>query len=823
VIGLCEGNIEKVLDIFKDEISLCNFDILTKTDSSFIYQFNNTNITHIKIILDYTYYDYNADAGVTTPYNSSTSETVIQKNNSTVYLVNSSYGTITATFNNTDNKLTVTATSNCIINNVHIVSVSTDNGATYIADLSNYVKWYAYLGDNNYQYQNANDSTVTGLKSYLINNFGFQEPSIPYIAMRLEYNQSNNNSLSNFTFVIKGQKILDLVSDTVTYTNNSANVLWDYLTNKTYGIGIDEHILDKQSFIDAANYCNRKKFVFNAIITDGEAGSIVEMITAHIGGAVFVPTLKYDSTNKLYKFSYKLKVFDLLDTIDPLPTTVIYEDDILENSFSIQSGNKNDMPNGVRVKFINSEINYKTDEVYVGYIQQNLELLQNKGVDFTLSDWVKTNTTVVLNSSVPDVKKSTYTYKATPTVSRNSFISIDVTSLTVAGMKYYFSFWAKSTNANGVTNGTPIILIANDNNTPSLPVRKASLDIFSGTEWRKITKDFTFTGTTRKIWIYLPSEAYICYATLSSAEPVGFQEEPREANLELWGATRGMAIYLATRYLDRARLDTQISFSMPLLQYTSNTASIFDIGDLFYLNYEEFGINNQLFRVVDIKKDIETDVFNITAIIEDVSLYDQTLNKHTFTIDLTTLPYYLDKPATPSLSLSSVVETNKSYLGTSSIIATITQPSPFVQYHEVLVADNSNFTNAQSYRVSGSNGAIEKIAGLQPNKTYYVKARAFNINGVASNYSATQSLLTAVDTTPPSAPSTITIVSGTKSLQIYWSAVSDSDLKEYVLERSVNNGAYSEVYRGLATGYTDSLQGVSNRLYRHKCSSVYKL
>lgn len=106
------------------------------------------------------------------------------------------------------------------------------------------------------------------------------------------------------------------------------------------------------------------------------------------------------------------------------------------------------------------------------------------------------------------------------------------------------------------------------------------------------------------------------------------------------------------------------------------------------------------------------------------------------------------------------------------------------------------------------------------------RVKAYDDAGEESAYK-TSSQVTVVNNTAPSAPASISVpteVKGGGSLVISWSAATDSDgnLSGYKLERSVNGSAYSEIYDGKNTSYTDTItKGWSKVQYRVKAYDPY--
>ena len=99
------------------------------------------------------------------------------------------------------------------------------------------------------------------------------------------------------------------------------------------------------------------------------------------------------------------------------------------------------------------------------------------------------------------------------------------------------------------------------------------------------------------------------------------------------------------------------------------------------------------------------------------------------------------------------------------------------------------------------------------------RVRAYDSQGLYSSYK-TSNQVTVVNNTAPSAPASITVpvtVLGGAALTVTWGAASDSDgnLSGYALERQVDGGAWSEINRGTALSFNDTItKGWASVAYR---------
>lgn len=143
--------------------------------------------------------------------------------------------------------------------------------------------------------------------------------------------------------------------------------------------------------------------------------------------------------------------------------------------------------------------------------------------------------------------------------------------------------------------------------------------------------------------------------------------------------------------------------------------------------------------------------------------------------------------------------------------------------YKVEKSTNGGSTWDQIYQGTGTT-TTDSVAFGTASVMYRV--RAYDTEGEHSGYK-TSSQVTVINNHAPGAPSSISVpnsVRGGLTLVISWGAASDSDgnLSGYKLERSVNGGAYSEIYAGAATSYTDTItKGWNTVQYRVKAYDPY--
>lgn len=136
---------------------------------------------------------------------------------------------------------------------------------------------------------------------------------------------------------------------------------------------------------------------------------------------------------------------------------------------------------------------------------------------------------------------------------------------------------------------------------------------------------------------------------------------------------------------------------------------------------------------------------------------------------------------------------------------------------------------SQIYQGSSLSTTNTVPAGTQ---TVMYRVKAYDTQGSESGYKIS-SQVTVINNQAPATPPSITIpneVLGGGTVTVTWGQASDpdGDLSGYELERKVDSGAWSQVYKGTATNYTDNVtRGWATIAYRvraydsHNATSAY--
>ena len=152
-----------------------------------------------------------------------------------------------------------------------------------------------------------------------------------------------------------------------------------------------------------------------------------------------------------------------------------------------------------------------------------------------------------------------------------------------------------------------------------------------------------------------------------------------------------------------------------------------------------------------------------------------------------------------------------------------TDPDGNLEGYIVERSDNGGSSWSQIYQGNATSTQNSVAYGTQ---SVMYRVKAYDSNGEQSGY-RTSSQVEVINNTAPSAPPSISVpteVKGGSTLQITWSASSDTEgnVSGYVLERKVDDGEWTQVLKENALSFTDTItKGWGTVAYRVKAYDAY--
>ena len=241
--------------------------------------------------------------------------------------------------------------------NDELAATSSDNGATWDWTVGNY---------NNFAQALFKDgSQTTALSSETLsldgNTVGIHAnwsgstkvgTNTAFIYMVMKWDQDKFGAgVPNMTFIIKGKKIPAIGSawnSTLSYSNEPARVLYDYLINPNYGKGIPHNLIDTTTFNATATYNSQQvatsssdatlttRYTCNAYVDTAQPllENVEDMLTTMRGGLI---------TGDKYQL--------IQDKPRSTTNVVLIDDDKIIGSIKYLQASKKTLMNALRAKF----------------------------------------------------------------------------------------------------------------------------------------------------------------------------------------------------------------------------------------------------------------------------------------------------------------------------------------------------------------------------------------------------------------------------------------------------------------------------------------
>lgn len=203
-----------------------------------------------------------------------------------------------------------------------------------------------------------------------------------YVYMVMKFDQEKFGSgLPNITFLVKGKKVPAIGSaynSALTYTDEPARIIYDYMVNPDYGKGIPHSLIDAASFNAAATYNSQTvdktstdstqvtRYTCNAYIDTSSPmlENLESILTSMRGGIITGDT-------------YKL----IQDKPKSTSGVVHINDDRIIGSIKFLQGSKKTLMNGLRAKFPDKEGDFN--------FQENITIVDSPTLQGSSYDGVK--------------------------------------------------------------------------------------------------------------------------------------------------------------------------------------------------------------------------------------------------------------------------------------------------------------------------------------------------------------------------------------------------------------------------------------------------
>ena len=284
-----------------------------------------------------------------------------------------------------------------------VPSITYEISGRYVEDVESpgsYVSGYSDLGTTSTSSITVPTST-TGTKTLVIDDDFVYAPNVG-ILVEVYHNDTNffGGTVASYTSATKTLVInVDYYYGSGTYTSwtvvnyasygaEPASVVYDYLTDTTYGKGIDPDNIDLASFVDTKNYCEDT-------IALNFQGDIQHLRRYVINGALNPDDTIYDNIKKLLSSfngylvysngKYYLKVNKELDVEES--SLVTFDESNIIGKYDLSMGTKATRFNQVKLTHFDKNQNYIANIIYYAnstYLTQDNDTLIERELDLPM-------------------------------------------------------------------------------------------------------------------------------------------------------------------------------------------------------------------------------------------------------------------------------------------------------------------------------------------------------------------------------------------------------------------------------------------------------
>lgn len=224
--------------------------------------------------------------------------------------------------------------------------------------------------------------------------------SISAVIKKTQKSLENNilvNDQFTMTVEMKGQEILDLVTGTKFATSNPPSIIYDYLTNSTYGMGIEPALINLDTFKETAAYCAQMEYYANGSISyQSTYKENIENICQVFGGIIYVHAGQICITTDRKTLS-----------------VASFDEHNMVGEVQVSTSGGTDYFNTVDAKYINTASMYATDVLRIPSDITTDEAIKTDGQVITLSrdyTWCYDTDTLAKMVNV-DVLKAKYSLR----------------------------------------------------------------------------------------------------------------------------------------------------------------------------------------------------------------------------------------------------------------------------------------------------------------------------------------------------------------------------------------------------------------------------
>ena len=217
--------------------------------------------------------------------------------------------------------------------------------AGFIGGYQTYVLFNRYLGNQTTVDPVLDAASAQWTSAHVLNG-------VAYAMVRLKYDVDQfSQGLPNISFVIKGKKVYNPITDVTEWTQNPALCVYDYLLDSRYGLAESPSNVNLEALTSAVNLCdqlvaesdNQIRYTLDGVVDSANSRKEnIESMLSAMGGSLVYSGGQYFISGSAY-----------------VAPTITIDESVMVGSITVSTKkSRRELYNGVKGVFLNAEENY---------------------------------------------------------------------------------------------------------------------------------------------------------------------------------------------------------------------------------------------------------------------------------------------------------------------------------------------------------------------------------------------------------------------------------------------------------------------------------
>jgi len=224
-----------------------------------------------------------------------------------------------------------------------------DKDTGFTDDYGTYVLFNQYLGNQTTVDPDLDAASAQWTSAHVLNG-------VAYAMVRLKYDVDQfAQGLPNISFVIKGKKVYNPITDVTEWTQNPALCVYDYLLDSRYGLAESPSNVNLEALTSAVNLCdqlvaesdNQIRYTLDGVVDSANSRKEnIESMLSAMGGSLVYSGGQYFIAGSAY-----------------VAPTITIDESVMVGAITVSTKkSRRELYNGVKGVFLNAEENYTVSD-----------------------------------------------------------------------------------------------------------------------------------------------------------------------------------------------------------------------------------------------------------------------------------------------------------------------------------------------------------------------------------------------------------------------------------------------------------------------------